>query len=72
MSDKQYAAMACTNTASVALRKQVHVMKTPLHPTFIKNWGLQGYVFLLQNIDCGYSLEPPPVGGSNEYPQSML
>ena len=20
-----------------------------------------------QNIDCGYSLEPPPRGGSNEY-----
>ena len=25
-----------------------------------------------QNIDCGYSLEPPRRGGSNEYPQSML
>ena len=25
-----------------------------------------------QNIDCGYSLEPPWWGGSNEYPQSML
>ena len=25
-----------------------------------------------QNIDCGYSLEPPQWGGSNEYPQSML
>ena len=25
-----------------------------------------------QNIDCGYSLEPPPRGGSNEYPQSMF
>ena len=24
-----------------------------------------------QNIDCGYSLEPPRRGGSNEYPQSM-
>ena len=22
-----------------------------------------------QNIDCGYSLEPPRRGGSNEYPQ---
>ena len=22
-----------------------------------------------QNIDCGYSLEPPQRGGSNEYPQ---
>ena len=27
---------------------------------------------MLKNIDCGYSLEPPRRGGSNEYPQSML
>ena len=25
-----------------------------------------------QNIDSGYSLEPPRRGGSNEYPQSMF
>ena len=25
-----------------------------------------------QNIDCGYSLEPPHRGGSNDYPQSMF
>ena len=25
-----------------------------------------------QNIDCGYSLEPPRRGGSNEYLQSMF
>ena len=25
-----------------------------------------------QNIDRGYTLEPPHRGGSNEYPQSML
>ena len=29
------------------------------------------YIFA-QNIDCGYSLEPPRRGGSNEYPQYML
>ena len=33
--------------------------------------SLQGYtllfLFLLKNIDCGYSLEPPRRGGSNEY-----
>ena len=27
---------------------------------------------LAQNIDCGYTLEPPRRGGSNEYPQSMF
>ena len=25
-----------------------------------------------QNIDCGYSLKPPRLGGSNKYPQSMI
>ena len=25
-----------------------------------------------QNIDCGYSLEPPRRGGSNENPQTMF
>ena len=25
-----------------------------------------------QNIDCGYSLEPPRRSGSNEYPQTMF
>ena len=25
-----------------------------------------------KNIDCGYLLEPPRRGGSNEYPQSMF
>ena len=25
-----------------------------------------------QQLDCGYSLEPPRRGGSNEYPQSMF
>ena len=25
-----------------------------------------------QNIDCGYSLETPQRGGSNEYPQSIF
>ena len=30
------------------------------------------FIFLLKNIDCGYSLELPRRGGSNEYPQSMF
>ena len=28
--------------------------------------------FCLKNTDCGYSLEPPRRGGSNEYQQSVL
>ena len=30
------------------------------------------FLFLLENIDYGYSLEPPRRGGSNEYPKSMF
>ena len=59
------------------------IMKTcpcnvyPLKPHFyIEKLGFAGvylfFLFLLQNIDCGYSLEPPRRGGSNEYPQSMF
>ena len=57
-------------------RKHVHVMYTPLYPNFIhENWDLQGipiFRILLQNIDCGYWLEPPRRGASNAYPQSMF
>ena len=30
------------------------------------------FLIFAQNIDCGYSLEPPWRGGSNEYSQSMF
>ena len=30
------------------------------------------FLIFAQNIDCGYTLEPPHLGGSNEYPQSMF
>ena len=30
------------------------------------------FYFSAQKIDCGYSLEPSPRGGSNESPQSMF
>ena len=49
----------------------------PLKPHFyIVKLGFTGVyiIFLIsaQNIDCGYSIEPPRWGGSNEYPQSMF
>ena len=57
--------------------RKPYIILTPLNPTFIlSNWGLQGYslffLFLFKNTYCGYSLEPPRRGGSNEYPQSMF
>ena len=30
------------------------------------------FLFFAQNIDCGYTLEPPQLGGSKEYPQSRF
>ena len=36
----------------------------------IKNSG--SFHISAQNVDCGYSLEPPWQGGSNEYSQSMF
>ena len=49
----------------------------PLKPHFFTvKLGFTGvyiiFLILLENIDCGYSLEPPRRGGSNEYPQSMF
>ena len=60
-----------------------HITKTrlynidPLKPHFyIVKLGFTGVyiIFLIsaQNIDCGYSLEPPRRGDSNEYQQSMF
>ena len=49
----------------------------PLKPHFyIVKLGFTGvhisFHISAQNIDCGYSLEPPRRGSSNEYPQSMF
>ena len=60
-----------------------HITKTclynfdPLKPHFyIVKLGFAGvyiiFVISAKNIDCGYSLEPPRQGGSNEYLQSMF
>ena len=51
-------------------------MCTRSNPTFYAKLRYAGvyifFFFLLQNIDYGYSLEPPRRGGSNVYPQSMF
>ena len=50
----------------------------PLKPHFyIVKPGFTGVYIIFSyfcsiNIDCGYSLEPPRRGGSNEYPQFMF
>ena len=49
----------------------------PLNPLLYSKTGLYRriqyfFLILLKNLDCGYSLEPPRWGGSNEYPQSLF
>ena len=49
----------------------------PLKPHFYTvklgfTWVYNIFLISAQNMDCGYSLEPPRRGGSNEYPQSMF
>ena len=68
---------------SMATDSLAHITKTylynfyPLIPHFCKvKLGFTGVyiIFLIsdQNIDCGYPLEQPRRGGSNEYPQSVF
>ena len=61
--------------------KLVHYENTPIQMywkfhhkkwKFLSKKNLIFFIFLLKNIDYGYSLEPPRRGGSNEYPQSFL
>ena len=68
----------CGEIRKISVITKTHLYNTdPLKPHFyIVKLGFTGVyiIFLIsaQNIDCGYSLELPPQGGSNEYPQSMF
>ena len=65
-----------------AMGAHVSITKTRLFK-YIENFNTKNWKFHIkkksdtfqisaQNIDCGFSLEPPRRGGSNEYPQSMF
>ena len=53
---------------SINLEIKFHLQKTENFQ--IKNSDI--FHISTQNIDCGYSLEPPRRGGSNEYQQYMV
>ena len=59
---------------STFIRKPVHAIYSIVSAVLIKISRFFIIIFLIiaQNIDCGYTLEPPCRGGSNEYPQSMF
>ena len=50
-----------------------HYVYMPMQYTAIFH-GCKNDNFQMKNsdIDCGYTLEPPHGGGSNEYPRSMF
>ena len=48
------------------LKSHIYIVKLGFTGVYIS------FLISAENIDCGYSLEPPRRGGSNEYPQSMF
>ena len=57
-----------------SLRKHAYSDILKILPTKNENFQIKKsdiFHTSAQNIDYGYSLEPPQRGGSNEYPQSM-
>ena len=62
-------------------KKSPHYENMPIQIYWkVNHWKIENFqtknsnIFHIsaQNIDFGYSLEPPLRGGSNEYPQSMF
>ena len=59
-----------------------HTLRKHAHAIYRKFFGCKNekfywknfeiFLIFAQNIDHGYTLEPPRRGGSNEYPQSMF
>ena len=59
----------------ISLRKHAYSNILKILPPKNENFQIKNsYILHIsdQNIDYGYSLEPPHRGGSNEYPQSMF
>ena len=66
---------------SAVVQDNVHYENTPIQ-IYWKFYNQKREIFQIknsdifhifaQNIDCGYSLEPPQWGGFNKYPQSMF
>ena len=59
----------------VALRKHAYSNTLKILPPQNEKFQIKNsdiFHISAQNIVCGYSLEPPQRGGSNEYPQSMF
>ena len=59
----------------LSLRKHAYSNILKISPPQTEIFQIKILIFFhisAQNIDCGYSLEPPRQSGSNEYQQSMF
>ena len=57
----------------IALRNHAYSNILKMAPPKTESFQVKILIFFhisAQKLDCGYSLEPPRRGGSNEYPQS--
>ena len=76
--DKQILNMAIQDMdrlRTYTLRKQAYSNILKILPPKTENFQIKKsdiFPISAKNIDCGYSLDPPRRGGSNEYPQSMF
>ena len=64
-----------THSQMYSLRKLAHAIYRYFLSSKTENFlrkKIDIFLIFAQNIDCGYTLEPPRRGGSNEYPQSMV
>ena len=64
-----------SNMCAQPLRKHACSNRLKISPPKNENFKIKNsdtFHSSAQNIDYGYSLEPPQRGGSNEYPQSMF
>ena len=68
--------LAIHGSVTMSLRKHAHAIVVAIfHGCKNVHFQINFFTIFLsfaQNIDFGYTLEPPQSGGSNEYPQSML
>ena len=62
-----YEVCLITKTCPCNIRRFFLALKLNFH---LKTFDI--FLSFAQNIDCGYTLEPPRRGGSNEYPQFMF
>ena len=81
--DPKWTALTARSRGRFILSLRWFIMKTCLYK-YIENFTSKNWTFSekkkkndsfhisTQNIDYGYSLEPPRQGGSNEYPKSMF